>query len=425
MSIVTDALESSVSKSTRYFDPLQSKFFARFNTPTGPVNIYPSSLLTDDNIQRLRKCILHLATMDFSVFTLQNTVYEIHKILGEDLLRELKLGLTLPLYRISERVYTSMVSVAGNPFINLVVPPRIRHGYYSTDIHPLYRATENDPALSMAFTSSLYNLAYLNQSISLIEYSWLFAQLLARVPEQDVDLGGASLCLVPDLYKRCANYQPETSLFRKISYLERPRDPALLETYNQISYQMDTTCTTYNGETTVNKLMLLVFILAAPSTVPYDDCPEPGTTMPVQYLTDYGTAYTQSVTKLLPGSCFALRLGTTGFGIPALSAVSQYGTHVLLFPATRECYAFLCKLYGIKPCDGITPLTGSYDMLWGSLFSPHTFIQVLRQEGITNFDSTRCAQYIFNDTHSLTEYIPGMEYSDAPQYRVNEFEVPK
>lgn len=425
MSIVTDALESSVTKSTRYFDPLQSNFYTRCVTPTGPVNIYPSSLLTADNIQRLCKCILHLATMDFSVFTLQNTVYQIHNILGEDLLRELKLGLNLPLYRMSEIANTSMVSVAGNPFTNLVVPARLRRGYYSTHIHPLHHATENDIALGKAFVSALYNLAYLNKTISLIEYSWLFAQLLARVPEQDVDLGGASLCLVPDLYKRCTNYQPETSLFRKISHLERPRDPALLETYNQISYQMDTNCTTYNGETTVNKLMMLVFILAAPSTVPYEDCPEPVSAMPVQYLTDYDTTHTQSTTKLLPGSCFVLNLGTTGFGIPALSAVSQYGTNVLLFPATRECYVFLCKLYGIKPCDGITPLTGAYDMLWGSLFSPHTFIQVLRQVDIKNFYSTRYGQYIFNDTHSLTEYIPGMEYSDAPQYRVNEFEVPK
>ena len=424
MSIVTDALESSVTKSTRYFDPLQSRFYTRCSTPTGPVNIYPSSLLTMDNIQRLCKCILHLATMDFSVFTLQNTVYEIHKILGDDLLRELKLGLNLPLYRVSEQVNTSMVSVAGNPFTNLVVPARLRRGYYSTHIHPLYRATENDIALGKAFVSALYNLAYLNKTISLIEYSWLFAQLLARVPEQDVDLGGASLCLVPDLYKRCADYLPETSLLRKISHLERPRDPALLETYNQISYQMDTNCTTYNGETTVNKLMMLVFILAAPSTIPYEDCPEPDTAMPVQYLTEYGSERTQSATKLLPGSCFVLDLGSTGFGIPAIHAVSQYGTNVLLFPATRECYLFLCKLYHVKPCDGITPLTGTSEMLWGTLFNPYIFSQVLDQAEVVNPHASEYADYVFNGQHSLTDYISGMEYSDAPQYRVNELEVP-
>ncbi len=420
MSIVTDALESSVTRSTAYFNPLLRRFQIRYVTPSGPLNIYPSSLLTVDNIQRLSRCVLHFESLDFSIFTLQDNVHELHRILGADLLRELQRGLNLPLYQLSDGHGRT-----ANPFSTLVIPSALLRGYFPGTLRSIYDEAEKDLATYLAFTSSLYNLAYLNQTIPLIEYNWLFAQLLARIPDQDVDIAGALLGLVPDLYKRCTSYTPGASTERHISYLERPRDPKLLATYNQISYELDTHCSTYNGETSADKLMLLLFLISAPDTVPYADCPASVSTMPVQRLVSYDSNHCQAATKLLPSSCYALCLGTTGFHIPALNAISQYGTNVLLFPATRECYRFLCKLYGLKPCDGITPLPDSYAMLWGSLFSPFTFCQVLRQERIRNANSTPFAQHIFNGEHSLTEYIPGMEYSDAPQYRVNEFEVPK
>ena len=369
------------------------------------LTLYVSSLLTEENVSRMAELVDYVAQLTGS-FNLQEAAYATQQILGADLQAELRLSSLSPLFYLAS--YDTMLCYGSNPFNEMIIPAAYQQGtsYPKGFYSDKYRY---DCLHRRLLVNAFYNLAYLLRTIKKLTYAWPLAMLAARITEHpDSCMENALTALSTILYRRAE----EPIVNRRMPLIYPPKDAALLDTYYQLSAN-----THVVGRTATDGDLMLHLIFASDTTQYVTN------NIPTSVLLESATGRTQSRTKLLPSTCQVLNLGNTGFGIPMLDALSAQGTHVFLLPATKECYRFLCTLYGIAPYDTITPLHKSDALIWKALFHPYMFSQVIE---LTNpLAEYKRGKTIHNKTAFLTDYIPDLPQTDSPQFMVNEFEVPR
>lgn len=376
--------------------------------PTADLTLYVSSILTEDNVSRLKEFTDYLNGIGESL-NLQEAVYHSQQVLGTDLLEELRVGAYSPLMRslsASECMLTN-----EDPFYMDIVPSHFRvftRNYFRGFTN---QAIAKDCVKHRLFVSALYNLVYLLRYIKSLPEAWLLSLLLARVHDvPDSCLDNAKAAATGVLFDALTG---DRHYWQRKPRVLPPVDRALMSTYYQLRDNID-----YWDFSAYSRVPAMLHIILAAETTEFVK-PD----LPKSVLKEAPYGHEQTVTPLLPRTCKTWPLGTTGFYIPILHAVSDHYTNVMLYPATKECYLFLCKLYGVTPCDGITPLSHQDMMMWEALFHPHMLASITP---VTNYYSDyTTGKIIFNKTASLTDYIPGLEPSDSPRYKVNEFEVPR
>lgn len=376
--------------------------------PKVELTLYVSSILTNDNIRRLKEFTDYLNDLGGS-FNLQTVVYHCQQVLGPDLLKELRVGVYSPL--MSKLSADEKMLDHGDPFALDALPYHFRVQGHSRCSGFRSLALGRDCILHRSFVSALYNFVYLLRFISNMSEAWILSLLLARVhdvPDSCLDNARAAVNgVVVNAMRRSENRWPLRPLILP------PADNALLSTYYSINNA------NFWEFTSFHRASMMMYLILASDTSEYVP-----TELPANILEEYPLGYnTQTRTKLLPKTCGAIHFGTTAFVIPMLSAISAHHTKVLLLPATKECYKFLCGVYGVKQYDGITPMPAKDMIIFESLYQPQMFAK-LNPISYRSSDN-RTGKAIFNRTASLTEYIPGLEQSDSPKYMVNEFEIPR
>ena len=373
------------------------------------LTLYVSSLLTDENVKRLKEFHTYVMSLP-KTFNLQTAAYETQQILGKPLQDELRAGANTPTIMYYCGVNMLVIS---NPFKAYIVPDQYRDNRSPYGHKAFWRDHyEKSCFKKNLLINALYNLTYLLDSIDRLGDAWLLAQLLARINSNEYPcLDNASAALSTKLFNISISADNTMKYYPSVL---QPKDPALLDTYNQITGYIQSQRNMFTSSA------LMLYLIMAADTEPYvSEVPQAS----VLVSSPGDNVLWQDKTEFLPTGCYAIIFRPMEFGIPALFAVSEHNTNVLLFPATPECYKFLCKLYSVKPYDGITPLQKYYKHLWETLFTPFLFSKIAR---VTYSKSTYSkGQMIFNKTASLTDYIPSLQHSDAPQYMVNEFEVPR
>lgn len=379
--------------------------------PDQPLTLYISSLLSGENVSRIADFVRHINALPREI-NLQEEAYNAQQMLGSDLMAELRLGSLSPLTQ-TLNIFERMLR-KENPFA--VIADRIGYKVLSTMWYYGFEDRKNrrkeDCILHRLFINALYNLVYLYPRIGVLSEAWLFAILLARVNDNpDSCLENAQIAVSTMLYNACKYYNYSWSGGKPI--IVPPTDKRLLGTLNQVRRDIR------EGYHDYQRPALMLHLILAPDTVPYE---KPDIRSSV--LIDIPTAGTnQTRTKLLPSHCIPFQLGTTDFYVPILDAISAHCTHVMLLPATKECYHFLCALYKLKPYDGITPLPPYFQTFYQAMYQPDMFvINCLLRNPLAEYDS---GKIIFNKQASLTDYIPELPSSDSPQFMVNEFEVPR